>query len=64
MEEVVDCDRVQCQITTMPSLASGVCRLVRLLHLILVGQVHKRTNPHYTRTRNFKSVLSPVSLAS
>jgi len=52
MEEVVDCDRVWCQITTMPSLASGVCRLVRLLHPILVGRVHKRTNPHFNRTRN------------
>ena len=56
-EAVVDCNRVRCQITTMPSLASGVCRLVRLLHSILVGRVHKRTNPHYTRTRN----CSPVT---
>jgi len=32
--------------------SSGACRLVRLLHPLLVSQVHKRTNPHFNRTRN------------
>jgi len=60
---------VYIQIWTIPSLASGVRRLVRLLHPSLVGRVHKRTNPHFNRTRNSVDVearhvihLNPTSL--
>jgi len=46
--EIVVSNRVQ--IWTNLSLASGICWLIRLLHLSLVAQVKKRTNPHLNWT--------------
>jgi len=46
--EIVVSNRIQ--IWTNLSLASGICWLIRLLHLSLVAQVKKRTNPHLNWT--------------